>query len=88
MSNKGSVRVLLDQIFKKFPNDTAAAASLYCSNESFRNLCEDYSLAQITLASFEKMPDALHRSEVAEYRSIIFELEAEISNYLANATSN
>ena len=88
MSSHESVRFHLDQIFKKFPNDSAAAASLYYSNETFRCLCEDYSLALITLASFEKMPDAATRKEVSEYQAIVSDLEDEIRTYLGKVAKD
>ncbi len=85
MSRKGADQFQLGQIFKKFPNESVIAASLYYSQESFRSLCEDYSLALVTLASLKKMPDAPARTEVAEYQSIVSELESEIRSYLSKA---
>jgi hypothetical protein len=44
----------------------------------FRALCEDYALATASLAGFEARRDASERPEIAEYRTVLAELEAEI----------
>jgi len=84
MTNEEAVKFHLGQIFKKFPNDSAVAASLYYSRESFRSLCEDYSLALITLSSMEK--SSAKSARISEYQSIISDLEAEIRIYLARCS--
>jgi hypothetical protein len=54
-------------------------------DETFLSVCEDYSLAAATLARLATSPQALKRAEIAEYRSLVSDLEHEIEEALNNA---
>ena len=52
---------------------------LFLVDRDFRSVCEDYALARNTLARFQTMSDAQQRPEIADYLSVIAELEVEIN---------
>jgi hypothetical protein len=72
----------------RFPEDTVLIARLYFANEAFRSLCEDFCLALATLSAFEKRTDGSKQFEIAEYRGLLRELEAEIRFALKPARSD
>jgi hypothetical protein len=67
----------------RFPDAAAELRRLAIAEPEFRNLCEEYGLAHESLARFEALPDAAERPEVLDYRSIIDELEKEITCFLS-----
>lgn len=76
------------QVLKRFPGDAALIARLLVENETFRAVCEDYALARSTLANLEQPKEAREPPEVADYRSLVAELEKEIAEALRNATQS
>ena len=52
------------------------------ADSDFREICEEYGLAQQTLTRFAELPNAAERPEVVEYRAVIAELEIEIDRFL------
>ena len=74
----------LAQVLDLFPEKSVAVRERFLRDEAFRGLCEDYALARDTLVRFEAMPDADHRPEVPDYRTVISELETEIATALAD----
>jgi hypothetical protein len=54
---------------------------------AFRDLCEDLDAAQASLARMAAVPGPVERPEVAEYRTIIAELEDEIRAYVGSKLS-
>jgi enoyl-[acyl-carrier protein] reductase I len=58
---------------------------LALSDRAFRSLCEDYALARASLTSFQARADARERPEIADYRTVIAELEGEIARALTVA---
>ena len=69
----------------RFPEAAARLRRLAMADADFRELCEEYGLAQQSLAGYEARPDAAERTEIAEYRILIAELEDEISRLLTEA---
>ena len=72
----------LARVLALFPERALGIREIFLKDESFRGICEDYGLACDSLARFEALPDARSRPEIAEYRSVIAELEQEIAALL------
>ena len=68
-------------VFPRLPQP----CTLVLSDPPFRGICEEYALAQQSLARFEGRADAAERPEVGDYRRLIAELEAEIGGFLQAA---
>jgi hypothetical protein len=75
----------LSQVLKRFPADVQLVGRLLMHDETFLSVFEDYSLAAATLARLVTSPQALKRAEIAEYRSLVSDLEREIEEALNNA---
>ena len=58
---------------------------LALTSPDFREICEEYALAQHSLAGFEARLDAAERPEIGDYRTVIAELESEIDRFLREA---
>ena len=69
----------------RFPEAAATLRRLVSSDPQFRGICEEYALAQQSLARFEGRADAAERPEIGDYRRLIAELEAEIGGFLQAA---
>jgi hypothetical protein len=69
----------------RFPEAAAALCRLALTDPAFREICEEYGLAQRSLAGFEARPDAAERPEIDDYRTVIAELEIEIDRCLKEA---
>jgi hypothetical protein len=82
MARADSAQAGLERVAAKFPRDAGRLQGLAVTDPEFRELCEEYGLAQESLAVFEAMPDAAERPEVSDYRSVIAELETEIGRFL------
>ncbi|MFG1245169.1 hypothetical protein [Xanthobacter flavus] len=85
MSDTDIAKAGLVRIAAHFPGSECALHELACSDPAFLDLCVEYQLALSSLAGFTARPDAAARPEVAEYRSIIAELETEIGGWLTAA---
>jgi len=77
----------LAQAAARFPESAAALHRIALTDAEFREICEEYALAQQSLAGFEARPDAAERPEIGEYRTVIAELESEIDRFLKGAGS-
>lgn len=75
----------LARAVERFPEAAGALRRLARSDPDFREICEEYALAQESLARFEARPDAAERPEVGDYRTVIAELEGEIDRILKEA---
>ena len=62
-----------------------ALRRLALTDPAFREICEEYALAQQSLARFEARSDAAERPEIGDYRTVIAELEGEIDRFLREA---
>jgi hypothetical protein len=82
MADADIARTGLARAVAQFPEAAAALRELAQTDEEFREICEEYALAQESLARFEARPDAAERSEIGDYRTVIAELENEIDRYL------
>lgn len=69
----------------RFPEAETKFRALALADPSFREICEEYALAQESLERIEAWPDAAERPEVGEYRTLIAELEGEIARFLERA---
>jgi hypothetical protein len=86
MAEAGIARAGLSLAVARFPGEAATLCRLALAQRGFRELCEEYALARESLARFEARADAAERSEVAEYRTVIAELEREIDRYVKAAS--
>lgn len=68
----------LARAIARFPGAAATLRRLLLTDPPFREICEEYALAQQSLALFEARPDAAERPEIGDYRTVIAELEDEI----------
>ena len=64
--------------WRAFRRRRRRCARLALADPAFREICEEYALAQESLARFEARPDAAERPEIGDYRTVIAELEGEI----------
>jgi hypothetical protein len=67
-----------------FPTRKHELLRLSLKDPIFRSLCEDLCDAHDSLARFLSLSGTRERPEVAEYRSIVAELEAELRTYVAS----
>jgi hypothetical protein len=75
----------LARAMQRFPEAAATLRRLVLSDPDFRDICEEYGLAQQSLAGFEARVDAGERPEIGDYRTVIAELEGEIDRILKAA---
>lgn len=75
----------LAQAMERFPEAAATLRRLGRFDADFREICEEYALAQQSLAGFEARSDAAERPEIGDYHTLIAELESEIDRVLKEA---
>jgi hypothetical protein len=75
----------MDQLLSRFPGESAVLARLLAIDDAFRNLCEDYSLAESTLANLERIRNPPELPRIAEYRQLVLELASEIAKAIESA---
>lgn len=85
MSRADAAHAGLTLVVSRFPEKAALVRRLALRDEGFRGLCEDYALAKQSLAGFEARKDAAVRPEIADYRTVIGELEDEIAGFVSAA---
>lgn len=76
----------LARVIDLFPGRGALVRRLYLADQSFRGACEDYALAQESVARLKESPEEVHRRHVDDYMSVIADLEGELAAMLARAT--
>ena len=69
----------------RFPEAAPVLRRLAITDPAFREICEEYALAEQSLAGFEARPDAAERAEIDDYRTVIAEIETEIGRFLKEA---
>lgn len=75
----------LAQVLERFPREVARIRQLASLNENFWSICEDYALARAALAKLqETATDGRDAGKVAEYQSLVEELEQEVIEALRN----
>jgi hypothetical protein len=77
----------ISAIVQRFPHRADIILRLAAEDEGFCELAHGLSLARATLAEFEARPDAAQRIEVADYRALVNELEAEVTTSIATFAS-
>ena len=85
MSRSDAVHNGLALVLERFPEKAVVVRRLVLRDAGFRGICEDYALAREGLATFEARPDAAMRPEVADYQTVIAELEHEIAALVSGA---
>lgn len=85
MEDADIARTGLAHAVARFPEAAAALRQLARTDPEFREICEEYALAQKSLAGFEARPDAAERTEIGDYRTVIAEIEREIDRRLREA---
>jgi hypothetical protein len=71
----------LEYILKKFPDHGASMTDLYCTDEDFRILCEDYLTSMRTLEEYG-LKGFHDRTFENEFLQLSLELEKEIFHLL------
>lgn len=79
-----TVRARFALVFERFAENSDAVARLIVADESFRTVCEDYVIARTTLAGFLKTAAAERRAEIADYTTLVAELEHELAALLGD----
>jgi hypothetical protein len=69
----------LSPVLQRFRHSAVMIRELALRDRAFRDLCEDLALALEMLASFEARGDGSHGAEIAEYRSIVRDLDGEVT---------
>jgi hypothetical protein len=87
MANADIAQAGLARAVAHFPGAAATLHRLALTDPEFLEICEEYALAQESLAGFAARPDAAERPEVGDYQTVIAELEREIDRYLKEAES-
>ncbi|WP_137180717.1 hypothetical protein [Roseomonas sp. AR75] len=86
MPDEPAIRSDLDWVLSRFPEKAALVRRLFETQPSFRSACEDYRLARQGLSAFEERLSASGpRAEIAEYRTLVSELESELLAMLSTA---
>ena len=75
----------LAHVLERFPEATILIRRMFLADRGFRSVCEDYALARDALARFQAMPNGQQRPEIADYLSVIADLESEIAAFVRNA---
>lgn len=75
----------LERAVARFPKAAATLRWLALNDSGFREICEEYALAQSSLAIFDSRPDAALRPEIGDYRTVIAEIETEIDRMVKEA---
>ena len=73
-------RELLAGVLDRFPDQAKQIVQLALRNEGFRSLCEEYDLARKSYGLLQVSPE--RANEVAEYRTLLTDLEQEIRSFL------
>ena len=79
MAAEERLPVDMDHLLSRFPGESAVLARLLAVDDGFRNVCEDYALAEITLARLERLQGPQELPRIAEYRQLVTELAGEIA---------
>lgn len=85
MADADMVQTGLARAVARFPGAAGTLRRLALTQPSFREICEEYALAQQSLAGFEARLDAAKRPEIGDYRALIAEIESEIGRILTEA---
>ena len=85
MSRSDPAHAGLALVLELFQQEAATVRQLALRDRAFRGLCEDYALARASLAGFEAREDAAERPEIGDYRTVIAELEGEITQFVRAA---
>jgi len=82
-------RLDLSALLQRFPEHSTLLRRRVLEDVVFRELCEDYALARLTLDALNGAQTAAGQAErIAEYIGIVEELELEISESLMSARSS
>ena len=85
MADTDITQMGLARAVARFPEAATMLRRLALTDPAFREICEEYALAERSLAGFEARPDAAERPEIDDYRTVIAELENEIDRFLKEA---
>lgn len=76
----------LTQVLERFNGRAELVRHLAIHNETFRDLCEDFTLARSTLARLSTLAATEQNATViADYQSMVAELERDIATALQHA---
>jgi hypothetical protein len=85
MAAEERLPVDMDQLLSRFPGESVVLARLLAVDDGFRNVCEDYALAEMTLARLERFQGPQELPRIAEYRQLVRELAGEIAKAIESA---
>jgi hypothetical protein len=88
MDGTGQTRQVIQRLVARFPDRAPEIRHSALSDPTFRDICDDLAIALETLSRFEARSDADMCPEIPEYKTLILELETEISSYLARTESS
>ena len=74
-------------VLPRFPDKAETIRALASTNVEFREICEHYVLARIALKRLRRRSSEHQKPEVADYRILVAELERELLDYIAFASS-
>ena len=75
----------MNQLLSRFSGEPALLTRLLAVDDAFRNICEDYALAEVTLARLERLQGPRELPRIAEYRQLVAELAGEIAKAIESA---
>ena len=75
-------RLDLASVLVRFPEQADQIRKLASEVAEFRELCGHYSLARAALARFQRQSTDCQAPEVADYKSLITDLEREVQDFI------
>ena len=85
MSQSEAPRLQIERVLERFPEDAGVIRRLASESETFEGACEDYALACATLSQLRALEQEVGHPRLADYQSLVEELEAELSEMIARA---
>ena len=85
MADADIVQTGLARAVARFPEAAATLRMLALSDPAFREMCEEYALAERSLAGVRGATGRRRAPEIDDYRTVIAELENEIDRFLKEA---
>lgn len=85
MSQPEASPLHIERVLERFPEDAGLIRRLAMESETFEGACEDYALACATLSQLLSAERNGRHPRLADYQSLVEELEAELSDMIERA---
>jgi hypothetical protein len=85
MSDSAASRLQIERVLERFPEDAGLIRRLAVESETFQGACEDYALACATLSQLRRLSQEGGHPRMADYQSLVEELEKELSEMIGRA---